>query len=193
VKCPECGSENHRKAVRCNCGYWLRDLRSKKSFLRMWPGYLLAILIIFASYDQIETNNYRLTPLLLMFDAAGWIYWFVFIYKLHSALQVATGGNHPIKPGKSVWGHLIPLYNFYWVFEWSNEVANFLNNRTKSRIKKNWIGLLLVVCLILGSIMAVVDHPKDYAQASIIIGIALIIQFSLGHLLNKKLGKLILE
>src|SRR5581483_4772024 len=43
-------------------------------------------------------------------------------------LRTITAGEYPIKPGFAVIGHLIPVYNFYWVCRWPIGISQYVRS-----------------------------------------------------------------
>ena len=73
------------------------------------------------------------------------------ILQIHKSLSIVTNGAHPVKPAEAVWKHLVPIYSFYWVFKWTNEVANFVTLRDlKHPMRKGLTGLSLLIGFLLG-------------------------------------------
>jgi len=67
------------------------------------------------------------------------------VNRLHQILKEATGGRHPISPGRSVVGHLLPIYNLVFIFRWPNALADFINReRQQGKAWKGWAGTLLL-------------------------------------------------
>jgi hypothetical protein len=78
----------------------------------------------------------------------GWAYWLYCIYRLHRVILNPTNGAHPVSPDKAVWFHLIPIYNLFWVFRWTNEMANSVN-RLGQKMAKGWSGAFLCFALLI--------------------------------------------
>jgi hypothetical protein len=103
---------------------------------RIWVGYVMGLATIVAELVAVSLHPEMakapvLIPPLYLFLAVfvGGVYWLVCVYKYHLILAQVPGWKHPISPARAVGFHFIPLYNFYWVFKWPQEIANFVNAR----------------------------------------------------------------
>jgi len=68
------------------------------------------------------------------------------VYRLHRALQIATGGRYPHTAPFSVVGHFVPIYSFYWLVEWPGRVARCAEVNGRSRPLDCWLpGLALIL------------------------------------------------
>jgi hypothetical protein len=80
-------------------------------------------------------------------DAAA--YWLHCVYKFHTVIDGIPGYNHPISPSRAGAMHLIPFYNFWWIFKWPKEIAAFVNWRTQSQMMNGSVaGLLALLGLV---------------------------------------------
>ncbi len=79
------------------------------------------------------------------------IYWLYCLYVIHKVLN-AHFPDYPIKPVKAVVGMLIPVFSFYWIFEWPHKFAWFLNRNVSRRIAPGVLygGLFLACFLVQG-------------------------------------------
>jgi len=105
-------------------------------FPRIWIGYLLgfatfiAEMAAIALHPELAREPLLIPPLyLFLTNFISLIYWLVCVYEYHLILAQATASAYPIKPLRSAWFHLIPIYGLYWVFKWPRELARFVNSR----------------------------------------------------------------
>jgi hypothetical protein len=125
---------------------------------QLWVGYLLGVATVVA--ELIEGSTHTPDPVtsdfpipnlylfLLMF--VGSVYWLVCVYRYHVVMQQVPGWKHPISPARAVGFHFIPLYNFYWVFRWPQEMARFVNWRfAKPVMKPQMVGLMIFSAFVL--------------------------------------------
>jgi len=150
----------------------------------MWPGYFIAGTMFVISFASHRADKESLDPLIALLSLAGWIYWLVCIGWLHATIDETTAGKHPIKPGKAVWGHFIPLYNVFWVFIWSNAIARFVRSHAGSRMIGGWFGIPLVLSLLLSGLMGIADAPGDLLEAGMYASPFLLLQYAVGHYLT---------
>jgi hypothetical protein len=88
------------------------------------------------------------------------------VYRLHKVVSEATGGAYPISPARGTFFNLIPVFNLYWVFRWTNEIAGFLNHNSKTRMPVGWVGVFLLAA---GG-LAFIDWALFFAVAFLIVG-----------------------
>jgi hypothetical protein len=123
---------------------------------QIWIGYLLGIATIAAelvavSLDPDLAKKGGIPPLyLFLVSFIGGVYWLVCVYKVHFVLAHAPRWKHPISPARAVGFHFIPFYQFYWIFKWPREIANFVNSRLPQPIMKpTAIGVAILAALFL--------------------------------------------
>lgn len=119
---------------------------------QLWIGYLLGFATIIS--ELVDASLHSPNPVsteipipnlylfLLMF--VGGVYWLVCVYRYHVVMQHVPGWKHPISPARAVGFHFIPIYNFYWVFKWPQEIARFVNWRFGQPVMKPQIAGLMV-------------------------------------------------
>lgn len=78
----------------------------------------------------------------------GWVYWFYCVYGMHKGITKMTAGSYPVPPKEAVGFNLIPIYNLFWVFKWTNTIAEFVNEAAAQKMKKGWAGVFLCAALI---------------------------------------------
>jgi hypothetical protein len=123
---------------------------------QIWIGYLLGVATIIAELVAVGLNpdlakQGGIPPLyLFLVSFIGGVYWLVCIYRLHVVLAHAPRWRHPISPARAVGFHFIPFYQFYWIFKWPREIANFVNSRLPQPIMKPVaVGLAVLAALLL--------------------------------------------
>jgi hypothetical protein len=112
-------------------------------FPRIWIGYLLGFATLIAEiiavtlHPELAKDPLTIPPLyLFLANFISLIYWLVCVYQFHVVLMHASAGAYPIKPLRSAWFHLIPVYSLYWVFKWPRELARFVNSRLETPLMK---------------------------------------------------------
>jgi hypothetical protein len=109
---------------------------------QIWIGYLLGVATIVAELVAVGLNpdlakQGGIPPLyLFLVSFIGGVYWLVCIYRIHVVLAHAPRWRHPISPARAVGFHFIPFYQFYWIFKWPREIANFVNSRLPQPVMK---------------------------------------------------------
>jgi hypothetical protein len=123
---------------------------------QIWIGYLLGVATIIAELVAVGLNpdlakQSGIPPLyLFLVSFIGGVYWFVCIYRIHVVLAHAPRWRHPIPPARAVGFHFIPFYQFYWIFKWPREIANFVNSRLQQPIMKPVaVGVAVLAALLL--------------------------------------------
>ena len=127
---------------------------------QLWVGYLLGLATVVAELvegpqqhtpEPASIMDFRIPNLylfLLMF--VGGVYWLVCVYRYHVVMHHVPGWKHPISPARAVGFHFIPIYNFYWVFKWPQEMARFVNWRFRQPVMKPQIvGLMIFAAFVL--------------------------------------------
>ncbi len=122
----------------------------------LWIGYLLGVVTIVAEFAALsfhpELAKEGGIPPLYLFLASfvGGVYWLVCIYQIHVVMAHVPGWRHPISPARAVGFHFIPFYQFYWIFKWPREIANFVNPRLREPVMKPVaVGVAILAALLL--------------------------------------------
>lgn len=112
-------------------------------FPRIWVGYLLGLATLIAEmvavtlHPELAKEPLLIPPLyLFLANFISLVYWLVCVYEFHLVVQQASAGAYPIKPLRSAWFHLIPVYGLYWVYKWPRELARFVNTRVQAQLMK---------------------------------------------------------
>ena len=117
-------------------------------FPRIWNGYLLGVATLIAEivavmlhpellHQDLLKGPLIIPPLyLFLANFISLVYWLVCVYEFHVILAHATAGQYPIKPLRSAWFHLIPIYGLYWVYKWPREMTRFINSRLQTPLIK---------------------------------------------------------
>ena len=91
------------------------------------------------------------SPLTFLIGLIGLIYWLVCVAKLHKIVRGINQDQYPISPAQAAWLHLVPLFNLFWIFRWSGEMAKMINHYAReNRLNAAVPGLLLMVAFIIG-------------------------------------------
>jgi hypothetical protein len=145
----------------------------------IWIGYLLGAATIVAELVAVtlhpELAKQGGIPPLYLFLASfvGGVYWLVCIYQIHVVMAHIPGWTHPISPARAVGFHFIPFYQFYWVFKWPREIANFVNMRLHQHtMKPVAVGAAVLAALVLrlldpGFGLILLFFPISYISACV--------------------------
>jgi hypothetical protein len=122
---------------------------------RVWIGYLLGLATTIAEtaaftlHPELAKQG-GIPPLYLFLPIfVGGVYWLVCVYEYHVLMAHMPGWKHPISPARAVGFHFIPLFNFYWVFKWPQEIAAFVNWRMhRPMMKPQWVGLAVLLAFL---------------------------------------------
>ena len=122
---------------------------------RIWIGFILAFGFLVAEITEVMRGNESAVGLYTITAAVlGWSYWFFCIHRFHKILgqispHVQGQSIYPISPRQAVGYHLIPLYNLFWVFEWTKAFVSFLKRRTSVRAGSGGgLGTILLLSMI---------------------------------------------
>jgi len=148
----------------------------------LWVGYIIAVLLLIAEIIQVIAKlvsaQQRTSPIISPIGLAGWIYWFICVYQIHKVLAELTNSAYPITPAAAVGYHFIPFFNvFYWIFKWPAEIAKFVNTRLGRKATFPGTGVFLFLA--------------PFLVITVGAGIALIVVFSVGLYLSRKILQVI--
>ncbi len=115
-----------------------------------WVGFLLVALYVAAGVYEAQPGapQYGLRVWAWLLTLTYWLYC---VYRINSALRVATNNAHPIIPSQSVTFHFVPIYNIYWVFRWTNAVGAFLRSRSQTYARGE-AGACILFAAVLGKV-----------------------------------------
>jgi hypothetical protein len=127
----------------------------EKRFPPIWPLLFIAALSFLLGNIELSREPEINEFIRVLVPFSGLCYWLYCVRRFHLAVVDVPGWNHPISPAQAVWLHLIPLYNFYWIFKWPAELANFVKWKTGSKaMGKYEVGIMLLIGGILGRMHA---------------------------------------
>lgn len=139
---------------------------------RVWPGYLIGLaFILIASGEMIVDRTAAEQETLLTYVTwlVGLAYWLFCIHRFHRVLRESSGGAYPISPARAAGFHLIPFYNLYWLFRWTNTAAGLVNARISSAfMRRGWTGGLLLAGFVLARFDAGLGLIALFAVAQLI-------------------------
>lgn len=96
---------------------------------KVWIGFIFAIAFVIWEFLQVLLPDNIIFRFLPIFIAVlGWLYWASCVQSFHEILRTLTTGGYKISPLKAFAYHFIPFFNFYWIFRWPIELANFINH-----------------------------------------------------------------
>ena len=141
-----------------------------------WIGYMIVVVFFVYNFVELRTGAYskdKILEGLIIMLLTGFVNWLFCVYRVHLILAEATNNQYPITPGKGAAFNLIPFFNLFWLFKWTNEIASFLNSQAEKKImSKGMTGFFLLV----GFFVLKVD-----------ISIGLLIWFSVIWYISKKI------
>ncbi len=130
----------------------LDERPARSSLPRVWIGFIFAAAFLMGEFVLLyfegdEAGMLQLTPLAL----GGWIYWLVCVHRFHKILNEVSRNQYPITPAEAVWKHLIPFYNFVWIFRWPAGISEYLTSRGRvTMVSGHLLGLVLLASVLLG-------------------------------------------
>src|SRR5438445_10401100 len=113
---------------------------------RMWVGMGLAVLCaLFQRAGGVSKGG------VLLVSIIGTCYWLFCIYRSHKVLAEYTGSKYPISPRKALGFQIIPIFQYYWFFRWTRQLAKFVDAESgEARMPRVWPGLLMSLSSLLG-------------------------------------------
>lgn len=130
------------------------------SVLLFWiclPVSFIPIILMSFGYPgyQMERNGVDITPANPILPYASIIvilvyaFWLYSVHKLHREIREIIAVDHPISPNKAAFFHLIPFWNYYWVFKWTKEIACTVNKKYSQEMSKWLYGTFLLLSMII--------------------------------------------
>jgi hypothetical protein len=118
-------------------------------------GFFLAgLLYLVQIYDTSRGFQGFMSPSYLVVWLAGVGYWFYCVAQLHRVFEL-TFGSYPINPVEAWVYHLIPVFNFYWVFRWPAVMSQFIATHSNVPIMNGYfIGAMLLASLTIAKFFA---------------------------------------
>ena len=111
----------------------------------------------------------------------GSCYWLFCVYRIHKILSQYTSCAYPISPRKAIGFQFIPVFEYFWFFRWTRQIAKFVDSESgKPGMPKVWPGLLLTITSVFGI------WPQFKSARLLLI-------FSFGIYLTKKLKAILPE
>ena len=135
----------------------------------IWFGYVFILVLSALAVFQSISSHWGLNSssfnasLMVILGIVAYIYWLVCLYQLHKVLQKLTDSAYPISSEKAVGFMFIPIYNYYWIFKWTNELINLIHDTTRIKLRKGGMGLLVLIGLLLVSIAYSLVTPSALA------------------------------
>jgi len=102
-------------------------------------------------------------PLAFAIGIIAAVYFLSCIYRIHRVLADVTNGAHPVGPVKAVGFLLIPIFSLYWVFAFTNRLAEFVNAQGRTRMAKGWTGAALLVAILLLRVDGALGIAAEFA------------------------------
>ena len=151
-----------------------------KKLPAIWPGYALGAVFYFtAAYVFAVYGRAGLHPALFIVSISSFLYYLYCIYRFYSVLESVPGWNSPNSAWGAVGRHFIPIYSYFWLFEWTSQIAEFVNWRTqKSRMRERLPAALLllsffgrfwdvsIACILMFSVMVYIKRCLKDALVS---------------------------
>lgn len=133
------------------------ESRPAKLLPRIWPLLFIAVLSFLVGGVELSREPELNDLIRVLVPVSGFCYWLYCVRRFHVAVSVVPGWTHPISPSRAVWMHLIPLYNFYWIFKWPAELSKFARWKLRSgAMSKYEVGIMLLF----GGLVGRVTHPS---------------------------------
>lgn len=65
---------------------------------------------------------------------SGGIVYYIYVYQIHRALAVASGYTYPHSPAAAILFHFVPVFNLYWLYRWTKDVALYVDQHNPRRL-----------------------------------------------------------
>ena len=106
-------------------------------------GYLFSVIFVvsvFNSYDKKTDYAIQLSIVLL-----SWIYYLYVVYTLHEDIQVRYNNQYKISPLTATLYHIIPFYNVYWLYKWTESYCTYVNTKENEKILNRYLIVLFIM------------------------------------------------
>lgn len=131
------------------------ELPAKSSVPWVWFGFFFAFAFLVCEFLYLFldlTPTFRFAPILI--GVIAWIYWLFCVFRFHTILREITRNHYKITEPEAALLHLIPVFNFYWVFKWSSDFSDYLNMRGRVKVVS---GKVLGAILLAGVLLMRLD------------------------------------
>jgi hypothetical protein len=111
---------------------------------RMWVGMTIAAVCFLCQLVDSDA-------LVFLVSMLGSCYWLFCVHRFHKMLAECTRCAYPISPRRAVGFHFIPVFEYFWFFRWTRQLARFLDEESGGKpTAKVWPGVLLTGIALLG-------------------------------------------
>lgn len=140
-----------------------KNTNNNLSYISVWLMPVFIILIVLAQ----QYSDTSIVILVLQILLAG--SFFYSIYYLHKIIRKYTDNKYPISPIKAVLLNLVPLFNIYWFFKWTNEISLLVNSQNKQAKLPKWIsGIIMTIALLIAIVFNSNNSPTGSLIAALI-------------------------
>lgn len=141
----------------------------------IWVGFLFAgiFFVLELAFVFMELDEAGINLILTLVAIGGWIYFLVCVHRIHKILNELSRNHYPYTPGEAAGRHIIPFYNFVWIFKWPSALSRYINGKGRVQMVSGGVlGTLLLLSLLLrffdGAIgMALVFGVMLYISAKV--------------------------
>jgi len=116
----------------------------------------------------------------------GWCLWLYFVYRVHVIAGHAAVVSGLASPQRAALAHLVPLYNFYWIFAWPARLAKSLGDTAEKRL--NAVGVSVALCIALAITYAGLLPPSGVLSHAIALAIGMFVGMYVVRRLKSSLG-----
>lgn len=124
------------------------------SLPRIWIGFTIALMCLFSEALRALVpgpDGDAFEGLVWVTSMVGSCYWLFCVHRIHKVIAEFTNSSYPISPRRAVGFQFIPVFEYYWFFRWTRQLARFLDERSGTNFApKVWPGLLLAAASLLG-------------------------------------------
>jgi hypothetical protein len=121
-------------------------------------GYLFCV--VFIGYEFLLPDVSNELAIRLAIALFGWVYYLYIVYTIHEVVEIRYTHRYDVSPTKATFLHLVPIYNFYWLYKWPTKLFDYITNREE----RGFFNQQMVVALILGGpLLSRFDFAVGYA------------------------------
>ncbi len=111
---------------------------------KMWIGMAISVNCLLFQLGGVE-------GFVLLTSMIGSCYWLFCVYRIHKILSQYTSRAYPISPRKAVGFQFIPIFEYFWFFRWTRQLAKFVDSESgKPGMPTVWPGALLTLTSLFG-------------------------------------------
>ena len=121
-------------------------------------GYIFSIIFLIYEFYPSDEPDEIYIPLSIII--LGWLFYLYSVYRILTAFYNHYSGKFQIKPLWGIVAHLIPIFNFYWLYKWPKSITDYVWRKEKYFLFDE---KLVPSLLIVGVLLTRIDFAIGFA------------------------------